>query len=224
MYFKMKPLTYILTLAIFCLFGSISLAQDTNTVNLELIDQSIELSQFRAHHNEGKVEVSWTTLSELNNQQFVLERSSDGQHFEEVMEIPGAGTSCESINYFEVDWSPLPELSYYRLKQIDFNGEHSYSGIVPVQSVAQDQVPGKLFPADEMATKDGKLDLGKLKDREAIVILRNEKGVEFYSKVKINLNNEQLCAVSLDSQIPKGNYLVTASSINEIYSKRLCIM
>ena len=165
------------------------------------------------------------TLSELNNQRFILERSSDGQNFEEVMTIYGAGTSCESISYFEVDWSPLPSLSYYRLKQIDYSGEHTYSSIVPVEAVAQNVVPQKLFPTEELETNEaGLIDLIKLKDQEAIVILRNDKGIEFYSKIRINPENQTLCAVSLDSEVPKGEYLITASSINEIYSKKLIIL
>ena len=221
----MAPIYYLISLFIVVVFGTTSFAQDSTLYELEILAEPIELSQFRAHYNEGRVEVSWTTLSELNNQTFILEKSVDGKTFQEVMEIPGAGTSCESINYFEVDWSPLASLSYYRLKQIDYNGEHSYSGVVPVQATAINEVPDKLFPAKDIeVSEDGIINLDDLKDREAIVVLRNDKGVEYYSKIKINTENELLCAFSLDQEIPKGSYLITASSINEIYSKKLCIL
>jgi len=221
----MSATTYLMSLVVVMFLGSSTLAQDSTMIELTVLAQPIELSQFRVHFNENKVEVSWTTLSELNNQRFILERSTDGKEFAEVMEIPGAGTSCESINYFEVDWNPMPSLSYYRLKQIDFNGEFTYSGIVPVEVVAANEVPSKLFPLEEMETSEnGTINLEELKDREAIVILRNDKGVEYYSKIKINPENEQLCAFSLDPEVPKGKYLITASSINEIYSKKLVIL
>ncbi len=211
-----------LTIILLILLATSVGAQDS-TYNVQVIDQSIELDQFRAHHNVNRVELTWTTLSELNNQRFVLERSQDGQHFDSIQGIAGAGISSGAINYFEVDWAPLPKVSYYRLKQVDFNGDFSYSGVVPVQALKPNQVPDKLFEV-ELTSENGMLDIDKLKDKEVLVVLRNEKGVEFYSRVRLNTEKKKLCGKALDSTIPKGDYLITASSINEIYSKKLCIL
>ena len=93
----------------------------------------VRLIKFDAVAAEKTVSLSWTTASESNNDFFTVERSADGVNYEEISEIDGAGNSNVTINYSAIDFNPLPGISYYRLKQTDFNGEFSYSDIVPVQ-------------------------------------------------------------------------------------------
>ncbi|MEQ8243222.1 T9SS type A sorting domain-containing protein [Fulvivirga sp.] len=82
----------------------------------------IELLAFSAIVNETRVELDWSTASELNNDYFTIERSSDGLSFESVATVTGAGNSSETLNYSFVDRNPLFGKSYYRLKQTDFDG------------------------------------------------------------------------------------------------------
>ncbi|MEQ9166592.1 MAG: T9SS type A sorting domain-containing protein, partial [Fulvivirga sp.] len=82
----------------------------------------IELLAFSAIVNEIRVELDWSTASELNNDYFTIERSSDGLSFEPVATVTGAGNSSETLNYSFVDRNPLFGKSYYRLKQTDFDG------------------------------------------------------------------------------------------------------
>ncbi len=56
----------------------------------------------------------------------------DGLNFEEIKKIKGAGDSYKVLSYDVIDDNPLDELSYYRLKQTDFNGQFKYSDIVSV--------------------------------------------------------------------------------------------
>jgi hypothetical protein len=93
----------------------------------------IELLSFTAVPKESNVDASWCTASEINNDYFTLERSADGRSFEDVANIDGAGNSTYKRNYSYLDRSPLSGLSYYRLKQTDFDGQSSYSDIVPVK-------------------------------------------------------------------------------------------
>ena len=93
----------------------------------------VELISFEAEVNdEGNVELKWTTASEINNDHFVVERSKDGQSFEPIATVTGAGNSNSLINYTNFDKSPLPDVSFYRLKQIDFDGSQNFSKIVAV--------------------------------------------------------------------------------------------
>jgi hypothetical protein len=81
----------------------------------------------------GSVRLDWTTLSELDNDYFVIERSFDGNEFEAIDWVEGAGTSHETHHYTSVDYRPLPgEVNYYRIRQIDFNGQESLSDIQAV--------------------------------------------------------------------------------------------
>ena len=92
----------------------------------------IELLSFTAEPLDEEVQLEWTTLSEINNSFFTVERSIDGEEFEIVNQQAGAGNSNGVRTYNAVDPKPHAGLSYYRLKQTDFNGDFTYSGMVPV--------------------------------------------------------------------------------------------
>ncbi|MDP1726564.1 MAG: SBBP repeat-containing protein [Bacteroidota bacterium] len=72
---------------------------------------------------------SWLTASEINNNYFSIERSKDAGHFESIGFIKGSGNSNKTITYHFTDETPLPGISYYRLKQIDFDNKFEYSKI-----------------------------------------------------------------------------------------------
>ncbi len=78
------------------------------------------------------VDLHWQTASEVNNDYFTVERSTNGEEFEPILKQNGAGNSSSIINYYDTDNHPLNGVSYYRLKQTDFDGKVSYSGIVSV--------------------------------------------------------------------------------------------
>lgn len=86
----------------------------------------IELKSFDATlhpFNKNLVEVKWTTLTEINNQLFVIEYSTDGKHFEEINQTDGAGNSNRELNYsLLINIENNASQHYFRLKQIDFDG------------------------------------------------------------------------------------------------------
>lgn len=82
---------------------------------------------------EGNL-LDWTTLSELNNDGFYVERSNDSRAFSSLGYVKGNGNSTVVHQYTFTDVSPLPQLiNYYRLRQVDFNGTQSYSKIIAVR-------------------------------------------------------------------------------------------
>lgn len=83
--------------------------------------------------SENDVELRWKTDSEQDNAMFVLQRSKDGLNFESLATIGGAGNSNELLGYQFLDKQPYRGRSYYRLKQVDFNGEIEYSFLVNVR-------------------------------------------------------------------------------------------
>lgn len=93
----------------------------------------IELLDFTAIYNGNEVDVKWTTATEINNDFFTVERSADANEYNTIAILDGAGNSISNINYSTLDASPLSGLSYYRLKQTDFDGNFSYSNIVPIE-------------------------------------------------------------------------------------------
>lgn len=100
---------------------------------LEASPLPIELLAFTAEPvNNKMVFCKWTTATEINNDYFTVERSKDGNHFEALGTVDGAGNSTSLLNYSFIDESPFKGVSFYRLKQTDFNGNFSYSSIIAV--------------------------------------------------------------------------------------------
>ncbi|HMT29224.1 MAG TPA: T9SS type A sorting domain-containing protein, partial [Bacteroidia bacterium] len=89
--------------------------------------------------NNETVLCSWETASEVNNDFFTIERSKDGNAFEEISKVDGAGNSNVVLNYSYTDEHPYSGISYYRLKQIDFDGKFSYSQVVAVRINESDE-------------------------------------------------------------------------------------
>ena len=100
-----------------------------NTITLP-----IELISFDANLKGNIVLLVWETLSEINNDYFTIEKSNDGLNFIEVTRLQGAGNSLERLAYSTTDNSPFTGVSYYRLKQTDFNGDYTYSEIKAINN------------------------------------------------------------------------------------------
>jgi hypothetical protein len=90
----------------------------------------IELTKFSALSMENRNEISWITESEHNNDYFNLYRSFDGENFEIIATIDGAGNSTQLLNYSVPDYDIRFGTVYYQLEQIDFDGQNSKSQIV----------------------------------------------------------------------------------------------
>ena len=106
----------------------------------------IELLYFRAKviSNEH-VRLEWETLSESNNERFDIERSEDGNSWHFIGYVDGNGTTNESLKYSYDDRFPLNGISYYRFRQIDFDGAWAYSNIAVVKLMGEDEEPIYIF-------------------------------------------------------------------------------
>lgn len=110
----------------------------------------IELLSFNAKLNgNGQVQLDWATAIEIENDYFTVERSADGSEFEAVATIAGAGNSILENRYQAVDEAPMDGLSYYRLKQTDFDGSFTYSPLRTVlvaRAANQVKASVRVFP------------------------------------------------------------------------------
>lgn len=102
----------------------------------------ITLLRFGAQAAGEQVELRWETAQEINNQRFELERSTNGREYRTVGQVAGAGNTSSPRSYRYLDAQPLPGLSYYRLRQVDFDGATTVSGAVAVARPAGN--PGAL--------------------------------------------------------------------------------
>jgi len=104
----------------------------------------VELQSFQAKVKGEEVVLDWISASESNNDFYVVERSTNNIEFEEAGTIKGAGTSSVSHPYSFTDMQPyLKGISYYRLKQFDYDGTKHISGSVAVSfSEGQIEITG----------------------------------------------------------------------------------
>ncbi|MFD1551137.1 hypothetical protein DNU06_03935 [Putridiphycobacter roseus] len=131
-------------------FSAVSAIQNNlrftiGTINVSQTPLPITLTKFTADLiNENLVALNWQTASEINNDYFTLERSSNGADWNSFEKVKGAGNSSTTINYEALDKTPFPGISYYRLKQTDFNGNNIYSESISVLINTENDI--HLFP------------------------------------------------------------------------------
>lgn len=93
----------------------------------------VELNEFIAFENNHKVELVWSTDSEINNDYFDIYRSSDGYSFSRIGRVKGYGNSSIEIHYNFLDEDPVEGISYYQLNQVDFDGTITKSNIESIE-------------------------------------------------------------------------------------------
>ncbi len=97
----------------------------------------VELISFQGNYTNGAVQLNWETATELNNYGFEIERKDgrwkmeDGK-WEKIGFVNGSGNSNSNNDYLFIDKNIFNGKYYYRLKQIDNDGQFQYSNIIEV--------------------------------------------------------------------------------------------
>jgi len=106
----------------------------------------VELTSFKAIQSKENIDLLWETATEINNDKFEVEQSRDGRAFQKIGEVKGKGTTLAPQEYaFEVT-KPRNGISYYRLKQIDFDRQFDYSKVVSVNFIGNGDNIGGFYP------------------------------------------------------------------------------
>jgi len=128
----MKKIVLTLSIAVssFKLFAYESVINTTSVFN-KAID--IEFGHFSVNQIGSKLNFTWITKKEKDNDYFTIEQSYDGLTFMVVTTVNGGGNN-ENGNYYSVSINSMVNQAYYRLKQTDINGNYSYSNTVQVNT------------------------------------------------------------------------------------------
>ncbi|MEX0812796.1 MAG: Calx-beta domain-containing protein [Chitinophagales bacterium] len=92
----------------------------------------VELMYFNAFKNGDKAQLEWLTATEINSDAFEIQRSDNAIDFKSIGRVEAQGNSVEEVEYVFIDKKPLKGDNYYRLKQIDKDGQYE---IFPVKQV-----------------------------------------------------------------------------------------
>ncbi|MEX1192713.1 MAG: T9SS type A sorting domain-containing protein [Brumimicrobium sp.] len=164
-----------------------------NIVIAEVYDSAlpVEFSSFEVNVNKNTVQLEWNTLSEQNNDYFEVERSKDGQKFENIGTVNGAGTSVKEIDYNFIDKNPIDGTSYYRIKQTDYDGKATYSEVKSVDVSLKRKA--KIYPNLLSPNQDFNIELPLFEDKVEVTLidpLGNELATtEYYNKNGIKMNS-----------------------------------
>ena len=123
--------------------GTIAVPDSADIANLAYFDESIlpvSLVNFTAQRQNTDVLLNWQTASEENNKGFEVYRSTDGINFSQIGFVAGAGNSSVLLNYSYTDKTDPPGKVYYRLRQVDIDGNGKYSPIVYVNGSNENTV------------------------------------------------------------------------------------
>lgn len=106
----------------------------------------VALTQFEGLVSGEEIALSWETATEINNDYFQVERKVGQGAFERIGIVTGVGNSEESQTYQFTDPAPTRDLNYYRLKQVDFDGQFEYSRSILVNNIKQGINLGEFYP------------------------------------------------------------------------------
>lgn len=170
----------------------------------------VELLEFDAKPLSEVVAINWTTASELNNDYFMVQRSVDAEVWDDIAKVKGAGTANEKNSYQTYDTQPYMGESYYRLKQVDFDAQVSYSPIERVNFTGISRLVIHPNPSSGLFHLAGASEIAQVRIHNAIgqVVVPNleRRGGELI--------------VDLQS-FPQGVYIVQVSDGQSLQSLRM---
>jgi hypothetical protein len=201
--------------------------------SLSPIPTPVELTSFTSNISNGKVNLSWTTATEQNNNGFQVERSSmDNCSWASIGFIKGAGSSNSPKHYSFIDNSVLNGKYNYRLKQIDNDGKYKYSNLVTANvnvpgifSLSQNY-PNPFNPSTRIdytlpVDSKVKIELYNITGQKAADLVNNDQSAGFYS---LNVNANLLKNITSGVYIYKMTAIEKTTGKNFISSRKLILM
>jgi len=159
--------------------------------------------------SEGNV-LEWTTSSETNNDYFAIEESTNGKKFFETGRVKGAGNASAANHYDFTDVDFHKGITYYRLKQVDFDGKYAYSRIVAVDAPSAGNIrfypnPVQSALTVELPNLQGSRVDARVTDAAGREVIVRENAVVQNGRVNIQLG-----------KLPAGIYqvLITNDNVN----------
>jgi len=167
----------------------------------------VELTTFNATPIDNKqINLLWNTQAELNCKYFSVQRSAEGINFSELGKVNGNGTSQISHDYTFIDHSPLCSIAYYRLMQVDENGENHYTPIEAATINCSNNF--SVYPNPTLGNI--MIDLSSINADNSIV-----KIIGLDGKIYMTFNSSSVLLNIDASKLPAGFYFVNISNGNQ---------
>ncbi len=170
----------------------------------------VEMTSFTAVAEGNTNVLAWETASEENNAYFDVERSANGIDFETIGNIEGNGTTVEVSNYDFIDETPLT-VSYYRLRQVDFDGEFAYSDVKVVKRDNAVNSSAVFYPVP--VTDRLTIDFVGTATEDLNITVTDALGRQLITKTVQSIVGENQFTIDFDA-LPIGTYFIKLQSNN----------
>lgn len=178
-----------------------------NTITCEdapITPLPVELVSFEGKATASGVSLTWSTASELDNDRFELERSQDGKSFGRIAEVKGAGNSNVLLKYSYTDATAEPGMNYYRIKQVDFDGDAEYSNVIAVNQQQRFTKAMELYPNPVTSSV---LNVAMQNNTGALLQIMDRNGRTVYTQ-QVSAGQHEIQLSVADLNVPKGLYYV----------------
>jgi hypothetical protein len=185
----------------------------TNTIPLP-----IEMLSFDVIKGAGYVDLKWATASEKNNEWFTVEKSRDAVNFIEIGKLKGQENSNVLTQYSYSDISPTKGLTYYRIKQTDFDGTYTYS---QMRAINYDglMVPNfEILPNPSDLNSSARLSFNELTGKEITISICDIAGKTVFEKPEHLKENVYQLPV-----LEKGIYFIRVTGYESSVVKRMIV-
>lgn len=176
---------------------------NTNTSHLMPVEMTL---LYGVCIDDNVVELRWQTASETNNSYFAILRSFDGVHFVEIDYITGAGTTTEMNNYVYYDVDDNDGIVYYKLRQVDYDGNYTDSKVIAVQTCGKNA---------RFSITDEEIEVFFRNPQANYVVITSVTGQIFYSKKFTNVEEARIAVPQR-----KGIYIISVIDNKQITSEK----
>ncbi|PLX21191.1 MAG: hypothetical protein C0599_08190, partial [Salinivirgaceae bacterium] len=186
----------------------------------------IELLSFNGVAIDGKVELTWRTATELNNDYFEVQHSTDAVNYTSIGTVAGNGTSLEINDYNFTHNTPFNGINYYRLKQVDYNGNYEIYQTIAIHSESLSLLGNSSFKLYPNPYKQGDLfiELNDIQSNTTLDIsIASITGEIIYHEKLTVTSNKGLINLSQKTNFSSGIYLININNAGNIAVKRLIV-
>jgi hypothetical protein len=193
--------------------GSGSITVTPTTCNVILATSNLN---FTVTKEDSEALLTWSTTSETDNNYFNIERSADGIIWQVIGTVNGRGNSTVLTKYSFTDALPLAGTNYYRLKQVDVNGQYNYSPVKYLTFAWQWLV--KLYP--NPVQNYVVLEFNNDKEEKANIVIQSVLGNSVFAtqqQLVVGLNHITLNQVQ---QLAAGTYMLVMQTTENTYRSK----
>jgi uncharacterized repeat protein (TIGR01451 family) len=165
--------------------------------------------------------LKWTTLSEINNDYFEVERSDDGIHFSTRGKVYGNGSTTISHDYtFNDALNSSSAIVYYRLRIFDTDGKYTFSKIIAIRIGAAMSIDKfNVFPNPFIT--DIKVSLNSEVEVSSTFRILSFDGRELIRRTIDVQKGDNIIVLKDFGTLPKGNYILEVSTATDKFIKKI---